>query len=347
MHSSLNVNFPPPHVPILGAVHIWTRQYINSIPPSLGGQIIYLLAWIIIFIYFCLWYTGREARFYVYLIGGITGSIILGILFVGIRFLLKRGVNAKDKPHDVISTDPCIIDKSSSLSHAFDDEISQVDADVTLAELTSPSTLCVDASTIAATSLTSSPRILSSPYHRYHHDHYLHDPQQHNLSHYLQHHHTFHDQHRCSHYVMSTECITRLSPTADVSQNDLTPVSVALAHTTYMYIQGVPNWYLHFQIVITEEQKIVQCETIHQKKVKIMPFYIIKILFENNIREMITIIFNTNVETRECIFINFLQHFPFKFYRFLPVFNFLMLAYQEQMLKTRLPLDAPARKKNT
>ncbi len=46
---------------------------------------------------------------------------------------------------------------------------------------------------------------------------------------------------------------------------------------------------------------------------------------------------NTNVEMWECIFINFLQYFFFRFYPFLLTFNFLMLTNQEQELKTPLP----------
>ncbi len=61
---------------------------------------------------------------------------------------------------------------------------------------------------------------------------------------------------------------------------------------------------------------------------------------------MMTIISNTNAKMHECIFINFLQHFPFEFYRFLPVFDFLTLTDKEHVLKTRLPLNAPKRKKS-
>ncbi len=75
-----------------------------------------------------------------------------------------------------------------------------------------------------------------------------------------------------------------------------------------------------------------------------MPFYVIYFLFENNIKEMTTVVSNTNAETRKCIFINFLRHFPFEFYQFLPVSEFLTLTDQEQVLKTRLPSDAPIRK---
>ncbi len=32
------------------------------------------------------------------------------------------------------------------------------------------------------------------------------------------------------------------------------------------FIQSVPNWYLHFQMIITRDQKIVQGRIIHQKK---------------------------------------------------------------------------------
>ncbi len=57
------------------------------------------------------------------------------------------------------------------------------------------------------------------------------------------------------------------------------------------------------------------------------------------------IISSTNVKTRECIFIYKLSAtFPFKFYQCLPVFDFLMLTDQEQVLKTHLPLDYLARK---
>ncbi len=44
----------------------------------------------------------------------------------------------------------------------------------------------------------------------------------------------------------------------------------------YFYIiQGVLNWYLHFQMVITREQKIVQYGIICQKKAKSMLSYMI------------------------------------------------------------------------
>ncbi len=49
---------------------------------------------------------------------------------------------------------------------------------------------------------------------------------------------------------------------------------------------------------------------------KSMPLYIISILFENNTRGTMTIISNTNAETCECIFINFLQHFLSNFTNF-------------------------------
>ncbi len=37
-------------------------------------------------------------------------------------------------------------------------------------------------------------------------------------------------------------------------------------YSALWYVQGVPNWYLHFQMVITQKQKIVKHGIIHQKK---------------------------------------------------------------------------------
>ncbi len=45
------------------------------------------------------------------------------------------------------------------------------------------------------------------------------------------------------------------------------------------------------------------------KKARSLLFNMIQILFENNIREMMTIISNTNAGMHECIFISFQQHF--------------------------------------
>ncbi len=49
-------------------------------------------------------------------------------------------------------------------------------------------------------------------------------------------------------------------------------------YSEFLYIHGVPNWYLHFQMVITHEQKILQFGLIHPKKAKsMMTFYGIQI----------------------------------------------------------------------
>ncbi len=87
-----------------------------------------------------------------------------------------------------------------------------------------------------------------------------------------------------------------------------------------------------------------------QKKVKVCHFYIyiyIKILFEKNIGKMVTIISNTNCKSAVVQFHKLSATFPVEFYQFLPVFDFLTLTDQEQVLKTHfLPLDAPIRKKS-
>ncbi len=67
-------------------------------------------------------------------------------------------------------------------------------------------------------------------------------------------------------------------------------------------------------------------------------------VFENNIREMMTTISNTNAKMQECIFINFLQHFLSNLTNFCLYLIFLTLTDQEQVLEIRLPLDAPTRK---
>ncbi len=68
-----------------------------------------------------------------------------------------------------------------------------------------------------------------------------------------------------------------------------------------------------------------------------MPSYMLQIFFENNIRETMAIFFNTNTETHECIFINFLQHSLFNFTNF--YIQLLTLTDREQVLKTYLPFD--------
>ncbi len=40
------------------------------------------------------------------------------------------------------------------------------------------------------------------------------------------------------------------------------------AQENLIEIQGVPNWFLHFQMVVTQEQKIVQCRICKKKSLK-------------------------------------------------------------------------------
>lgn len=53
-----------------------------------------------------------------------------------------------------------------------------------------------------------------------------------------------------------------------------------------LIIQCVPNWYLHFQNVITREQKIVQRQIVCQKREESMLFSMISILFQSYIKQM-------------------------------------------------------------
>ncbi len=62
-----------------------------------------------------------------------------------------------------------------------------------------------------------------------------------------------------------------------------------------------------------------------------MPFYLIKIVFENNIMEMMTIISKTNCRNTRVHFYKLSVSFPFEFSRFLPVFDFLTLTDQVQV----------------
>ncbi len=81
---------------------------------------------------------------------------------------------------------------------------------------------------------------------------------------------------------------------------------------TSFFIQGVSNWYSHFQLVITQAQKLQQHGTIHEKKVKSR----YAILRDNNIRKMITIISNIKCGNIQGHFHKLSATFLFEFYIF-------------------------------
>ncbi len=93
---------------------------------------------------------------------------------------------------------------------------------------------------------------------------------------------------------------------------------------------------------LTLEQKIIQGGIIHKKKWKVCHFTWYKFYLRIILGRWWALFpIHTRVHSHKLS-----STFPFKFHRFLTVFDFLTFTDQEQMLKTGLPLDASLKKKS-
>lgn len=80
-------------------------------------------------------FTESKEKLYIYLVGSVSGILVSLVLFVIVRLIWKRRTSrGGDKFGDSRAG-------NTSLPHSFNDEISEVDADITLAEVMPPVTV--------------------------------------------------------------------------------------------------------------------------------------------------------------------------------------------------------------
>lgn len=85
--------------------------------------------------FYAILFAESKEKLYIYLVGSVSGIIVSLVLFVIVRLMWKkRSSRGGNKFHE---------DRvgNTSLPHSFNDEISEVDADITLAEVMPPVTI--------------------------------------------------------------------------------------------------------------------------------------------------------------------------------------------------------------